>query len=101
MTLVSKILFLLLCALLLTPLASARESSTWSYKSITFAGKSIKYISVPRDSSYEVVASVSNTGASLQSLIVQVSGVAGINGAYFIPRDYTKRPDVTNAPRIS
>lgn len=82
-------------------MANARESSTWSYKSITFAGKPIKYISVPRDSGYEVVASVSNTGASLQSLIVQVDGVAGINGAYFIPRDYTKRPDATNAPRIS
>lgn len=101
MSLLPKITILFFCAVALAPMASARASSTWIYKDTTFSGKQIRYISVSQGSGYEIVASVSNTGASLQSLIKQVGGIAGMNGAYFIPRDYTKLPDTTNAPRIS
>ena len=42
----------------------------------------------------------SNTGTSLKSLVERGKGVAGINGAYFTPRDYTGKPDTTNTVRI-
>jgi exopolysaccharide biosynthesis protein len=47
-----------------------------------------------------VIAMASNTGTSLKSLVERGKGVAGINGAYFTPRDYTGKPDTTNTVRI-
>ena len=96
-----KLLILALFIITLTPIVSAQKTPSWGYKNTTISGKQIRYMSVPRNSDYTVVASTSNSGASLKSLINQVGGIAGINGAYFIPRDYTKLPDSTNAPRIS
>lgn len=47
-----------------------------------------------------MTVSASNTGTNLKNLIQQKNGVAGINGAYFIPKDYTGKQDNTNTIRI-
>ena len=55
---------------------------------------------IPHDDTYRVTAIASNSGSTLRNLIEKGGGVAGINGAYFSPRDYTGLADSTNTVRI-
>ena len=76
--------------------------TTSAYSLITKVvdGHRVRIFHIPSDDAYRVTAVASNSGSSLKSLIASAGGVAGINGAYFIPRDYTGLPDSTNAVRI-
>lgn len=76
--------------------------TTSAYSLITKSvdGHKVRIFDIPADDSYRVTVSVSNTGTSLKNLISMKNGEAGINGAYFIPRDYTGKPDTTNTVRI-
>ncbi len=76
--------------------------TTFAYPLITKVvdGHSVKIFHIPHDDSYRVTAIVSNTGSNLRNLVENGRGVAGINGAYFIPRDYTGLADSTNTVRI-
>lgn len=47
-----------------------------------------------------IVSSISQTGDSLKNLVNKVHGVAGINGAYFMPKDYWFEKNDTNADRV-
>lgn len=66
----------------------------------TVDGHKVWIFHIPAGDSYRVTAVASNTGTTLKSLVQIAGGVAGINGAYFIPRDYTGKPDTTNTVRI-
>ena len=90
-----RIIFLFISILLF-----AQESFAYTFVKEKIGATRAEYFSIPHDDSYHVIASASNTGTSLRALIETVGGVAGINGAYFIPRDYTKLPDTTNTVRI-
>jgi hypothetical protein len=88
--------FLLSLLLFLIPLTT----SAYSIVTKTVDGHRIRVFVVPHDDSYRVTTIASNTGTSLRNLVVSGSGIAGINGAYFIPQDYTKLADSTNTIRI-
>ncbi len=75
-------------------------TSAYSLITKTVDGHRVRIFHIPYDDSYHVTAVASNTGSTLRSLIVSGRGVAGINGAYFLPRDYTGNPDTTNTIRI-
>ena len=94
--LIMKYINILLFFLFLLPL------STSAYSLITKVvdGHRVRIFHIPANDSYRVTAIATNTGSSLQSLVVSGGGVAGINGAYFIPREYTGRSDSTNTVRI-
>ncbi len=81
-------------------LASIPHVSAYSLVREKTWGYNLEYFYVPVGGEYRVIASASNTGTNLKSLITQVQWEAGINGAYFIPRDYTGKPDETNTLRI-
>lgn len=85
-----------LVILLFLPFAT----SAYSLITKTVDGHRVRVFHIPHDDSYRVTAVASNTGSTLRSLIVSGRGVAGINGAYFLPRDYTGQPDTTNTIRI-
>lgn len=76
--------------------------TTSAYSLITkfVDGHRVRIFHIPSDDTYRVTAVASNSASSLKSLIASAGGVAGINGAYFIPRDYSGLPDATNAVRI-
>jgi len=76
--------------------------STFAYSYITKVvdGHRVRIFHIPYNDRYRVKAVATNTSTSLQSLIRTGRGVAGINGAYFIPRDFRGNPDITNAVRI-
>ncbi|MBX9809715.1 phosphodiester glycosidase family protein [Candidatus Gracilibacteria bacterium] len=75
-------------------------TSAYSFINKTVDGHSVKIFHIPYGDNYHVTAVASNNGTTLKSLITQSNGVAGINGAYFIPRDYTGVADTTNTVRI-
>jgi hypothetical protein len=60
----------------------------------------VRVFVISHDDMYRVTAVASQSGATLQDLVGRGYGVAGINGAYFVPRDYTGLPDSTNTVRI-
>jgi hypothetical protein len=60
----------------------------------------VRVFVIPHDDAYRVTAVASQSGTTLRSLVENSRGVAGINGVYFIPRDYTGLPDSTNTVRI-
>jgi exopolysaccharide biosynthesis protein len=89
-----KYLFLFL--IFLIPLTT----SAYSLVTKVVDGHPVRVFVIPHDDVYRVTAVASNTGSTLRSLIENGRGVAGINGAYFIPRDYTGKADSTNTVRI-
>ena len=74
--------------------------SAYSLVTKVVDGHMVRIFVIPPDDSYRVTAVASNSATSLQNLIESASGVAGINGAYFIPRDYTGHADSSNTVRI-
>lgn len=76
--------------------------STSAYSLITKVvdGHRVRIFHIPHDDKYRVVAGASNTGNTLRGIIESFGWVAGVNGAYFSPHDYTGNPDMTNAIRI-
>ena len=76
------------------------STSAYSLVTKTVDGHKVRIFHIPPGDSYYVTAVASNSGTTLKSLVTRVGGVAGINGAYFIPRDYTGKPDMTNTVRI-
>lgn len=91
-----KLIAIFLLAFFLLPLST----SAYSLITKTVDGHKVRIFHIPSGDSYHVTAVASNSGTTLKSLVTRVSGVAGINGAYFIPRDYTGKPDMTNTVRI-
>lgn len=91
-----KIKYFLPFLIFLLPLAT----SAYSLITKTVDGHRVRVLYIPHDDNYRVTAIASNTGSTLRSLIVSSRGVAGINGAYFLPHDYTGNPDATNTVRI-
>lgn len=89
-----KLLFAFLIFLL--PLST----SAYSLVTKTVDGHRVRIFHIPAGDSYHVTAVASNTGSTLKSLIERGQGIAGINGAYFTPRDYTGLSDTTNTVRI-
>lgn len=74
--------------------------SAYSLVTKTVDGHRVRIFHIPTGDSYHITAVASNTGSTLKSLIERGRGIAGINGAYFIPRDYTGLADATNTVRI-
>ena len=75
-------------------------ASAYSLITKTVDGHKVRIFHIPAWDNYRVTAVASNGGTTLKSLVNSVWGVAGINGAYFSPRDYTGMPDATNTVRI-
>jgi len=87
-------------------------SSFFIFYSVSFASydliqktinwKRVNVIKVVLDWTSQVVTSISNKGESLDVLVKKVWGVAGVNWAYFCPKDYGNCGgiDYTNAPRF-
>jgi hypothetical protein len=75
-------------------------TSAYSLINKTVDGHNVKIFHIPNGDNYHVTAVASNSWTTLKNLIETNSWVAGINGAYFIPRDYTWLPDSTNTVRI-
>lgn len=86
----------ILFLLFLFPLNTSAYSLVTKYTD----GHRVRVFVIPYDDAYRVTAIASNSGSTLRSLIENGRGVAGINGAYFSPRDYTGKPDSTNTIRI-
>ena len=82
--------------ILLFPLTT----SAYSLVTKTIDGHRVRIFHIGQDDAYRVTAVASNTGTTLESLVKSVGGIAGINGAYFSPRDYTGLPDSTSTVRI-
>ncbi len=82
--------------ILLFPLTT----SAYSLVTKTIDGNRVRIFHIGQDDAYRVTAVASNTGTTLESLVKSVGGIAGINGAYFSPRDYTGLPDSTSTVRI-
>jgi hypothetical protein len=80
-----KLIYTSLILISLLPLST----SAYSLVTKVVDGHRVRIFVVPRDDSYRVTAVASNTGTTLRDLIQIGRGVAGINGAYFSPRDYT------------
>ncbi len=76
--------------------------TTFAYSLVTKVvdGHRVRVFVIPHNDTYRVTAIASNTGSNLRSLVESARGVAGINGAYFIPRDYSGKPDTTNTVRV-
>lgn len=76
--------------------------STHAYSLITkkVDGRNVRIFHIPHDDTYQVTAVASSSGTTLKSLVAQYGWVAGINGAYFSPRDYTGNADTTTTIRI-
>lgn len=76
--------------------------TTFAYSLVTKTvdGHIVKIFHIPYGDNYHVTAVASNSGTTLKSLIASSNWIAGINGAYFIPRDYTGLVDSTNTVRI-
>jgi hypothetical protein len=75
-------------------------TSAYSFINKAVDGHSVKIFHIPYGDNYHVTAVASNSGTTLKSLVENSNWVAGINGAYFIPRDYTGLADTTNTVRI-
>jgi hypothetical protein len=75
-------------------------TSAYSLVTKTVDGHRVRIFHIPVGDSYRVTAVASNTGSTLKNLVERGQGIAGINGAYFIPRDYTGIADTTNTVRI-
>ncbi len=75
-------------------------TSAYSLVTKTINGHRVRIFHIGQQDTYRVVAVASNTGTTLESLVQSVGGTAGINGAYFTPRDYTGLPDSTSTIRI-
>ncbi len=88
--------FLFLFLIFLIPLTT----SAYSLVTKVVDGHAVKVFHIPHGDNYHVTAVASNSGTMLKSLIERSNWVAGINGAYFIPRDYTGLADSTNTVRI-
>lgn len=88
--------FFLIFLLFLIP----ATTSAYSLVTKTVDGHRVRVFVIPHNDAYRVTAVASNTGSSLKNLILSGSGIAWINGAYFIPQDYTKLADTTNTVRI-
>lgn len=88
--------YLFLFIILLSPLTT----SAYSLITKTVDGHAVKVFHIPYGDNYHLTAVASNSGTTLKSLIERSNWVAGINGAYFIPRDYTGLADSTNTVRI-
>jgi hypothetical protein len=88
--------YLLSFLIFLLPLTT----SAYSLVTKIVDGHRVRVFVIAHDDVYRVTAVASNTGTTLRSLIENGRGVAGINGAYFIPRDYTGHPDTTNTVRV-
>lgn len=88
--------------LLLSFLIFLLPFTTSAYSLITKVvdGHRVRIFYIPHDDTYRVTAVAMNTGSTLRSFVEMGRGVAGINGAYFIPRDYTGKSDSTNTVRI-
>lgn len=82
--------------------ALSLTTTTYAYSLITkkIDGRSVRIFHIPHDDNYRVMWVASNTSTSMSILIKSYSWVAGINGAYFSPRDYTWLPDSTSTVRI-
>lgn len=74
--------------------------SAYSLVTKTVDGHKVRIFHVPAWGEYRVTAVASNTSTTLKTLIAKEKGIAWINGAYFIPKDYTGKPDATNTVRI-
>jgi hypothetical protein len=92
----SMLKYLLPFFLFLLPLTT----SAYSLVTKVVDGHRVRVFVIPHDDAYRVTAVASNSGSTLRSLVENGRGVAGINGAYFIPRDYTGLADSTNTVRI-
>ena len=88
--------YLLSFLLFLLPLNTSAYSLVTKYTD----GHRVRVFVIPYDDAYRVTAVASNSWYTLRNLVEKGRGVAGINGAYFIPRDYTGKPDSTNTIRI-
>ena len=75
-------------------------TSAYSLVTKVVDGHRVRVFVIPHDDMYRVTAVASQSGTTLQDLVGRGRGVAGINGAYFIPRDYTGLPDSANTVRI-
>lgn len=75
-------------------------TSAYSLVTKVVDGHRVRIFHIGQYDAYWFVAVASNTGTTLESLVKSVGGIAGINGAYFSPRDYTGLPDSTSTVRI-
>lgn len=66
----------------------------------TVEGHKVRIFHVPKNDDYVVSVAARNEATSLKNLISESDAVAGINGAYFTPKDYTGKPDSTNTIRV-
>lgn len=76
------------------------STSAYSLVTKTVDGYKVRILHIPAGDGYRMTAVASHTGTTLKSLVENVKWVAGMNGAYFTPRDYSGKPDTTNAIRI-
>ncbi len=60
----------------------------------------VRIFHVPKNDDYMVSVAARNEATSLKNLISESDAVAGINGAYFTPKDYTGKSDSTNTIRV-
>lgn len=76
--------------------------STSAYSLITkkVDGRTVRVFHVPHNDNYRVTGVASGSGTTLKSLMSSYGWVAGINWAYFSPRDYTGKSDTTTTIRI-
>ena len=89
-------IYLFLFLIFLLPL----NTSAYSLVTKFTDGHRVRVFVIPHDDIYRVTAIASNSGSTLRNLVEKGRGVAGINGAYFSPRDYTSKPDSTSTIRI-
>lgn len=75
-------------------------TSAYSLVTKVVDGHRVRIFHIPYDDKYRVTAIASNSGSTLKGLVGTFGWVAGVNGAYFSPRDYTGNPDMTNTVRI-
>ncbi len=64
-------------------------TSAYSLVTKTVDGHRVRIFHIGVGDIYKVTTVASNTGTTLKNLVDRVGGIAGINGAYFIPQDYT------------
>ena len=88
--------FFICIILLLLPLTT----SAYSLITKKVDGHMVRIFHIPRTDDTRVTAVASERGTTLRSLIERVWWYAGINGAYFSPKDYTGLPDATTTVRI-
>ena len=88
--------FFIWTILLLLPLTT----SAYSLITKKVDGHMVRIFHIPRTDDTHVTAVASERGTTLWALIDRVWWYAGINGAYFSPKDYTGLPDATTTIRI-